>query len=231
LFAVVVECFFAFTKHDLEIFDRKTTKELIRFSAPMMASSVMLFLLNNTAIFILGALSTASKVGVYNLASKLSSLAMLVIISMNIVLAPKISELFKSNKMVELHQTIKSSTWLIIGFTIPIVLVLIFFSEFILSIFGTNFISGKSTLIILAISVLLNVSTGNVDQILNMTNNQKTLKNLTFFGFVLNVLLNFFLIPKYGIDGAAIAGLLTTVCFNFSCLYCIKQKLGFYTFM
>ena len=96
--------------------------------------------------------------------------------------------------------------------------------------FYTNFVQGKTALIIISIGVMLNVLTGNVDQILNMTNYQKILKNITIFGFILNVLLNVLLIPIYGINGAAAASLITNLVFNLICLFYIKKKLGFYTF-
>ncbi len=228
---LLVECFFAFKKHELKIFEKLSSKKIILFSSPMMLSSLMLFLLNWTDVFMLGFMRTSSEVGIYNLAYKLASLAMLIIISMNIVLAPKISELYKLNKITELHSTIKKATRIVILLTIPIVLFLIIFSEFILRIFGDSFVAGKMALIIIAVGVLLNVLTGNVDQILNMTNNQKILKNITIFGFGLNLALNFFLIPRYGINGSAFASLITNVVFNLGCLLVIKKRLGFYTFV
>jgi O-antigen/teichoic acid export membrane protein len=228
---LLVECFFAFKKHEIKIFKKLSSKKIILFSSPMMLSSLMLFLLNWTDVFMLGFMRTSSEVGIYNLAYKLASLGMLIIISMNIVLAPKISELYKLNKMEELHSTIKKATRTVILLTMPIVLLLIIFSEFILRIFGNSFIEGNTALLIISVGVLLNVLTGNVDQILNMTNNQKILRNITVFGFGLNLALNFFLIPKYGINGAASASLITNFFFNLVCLFVIRKKLGFYTFI
>ena len=230
LATVTIACFFIFKKHQIEVLEKLSTKDFLKFSSPMMLSSLMIFLLNWTAIFMLGYLTTPKDVGVYNLAYKLSTLAMLVIISMNIVLAPKISELYKNQNIKELHSIIKKTTWIIMFFTLPIVMILLVFSEQILNVFGHNFIEGKSALMIITIGVMINVMTGNVDQILNMTGNQKLLQNITIFGFVLNVFLNFLLIPKFGVNGAAIASLLTNVVFNLICLRQIKKKLGFYTF-
>lgn len=227
----IIELFFVFKKHQKKQKHTLTSKEILQFSSPMMLSSLMLFLLNWTDIFMLGAMVSEKEVGIYNLAYRLASLAMLVIISLNIVLAPKISQLFKQNEIKELHSTIVKSTRLVILLTTPLVLGLIFFSEFILGLFGQNFIQGKTTLIIIALGVLINVSTGNVDQILNMTNHQKILQNITIFGFILNVILNYLLIPKYGIEGSAAASLVTNALFNLTCLYFIKRKLGFYTFV
>ena len=228
---VVIESFIVFKKHIKEEIDKLTSKQILQFSSPMMLSSLMLFLLNWTDVLMLGAMKSEEEVGIYNLAYKLASLSMLVIISMNVVLAPKISQLFKSGKIEELHTTIKKSTRLIILLTTPIVLFLIVFSEFILSLFGNNFTAGKTALIIISLGAMINVTTGNVDQILNMTNHQHILKNITVFGFVLNVVLNYLLIPIYGINGSALASLFTNTVFNLICLYYIKRKLGFYTFL
>ena len=43
------------------------------------------------------------------------------------------------------------------------------------------------------------------------------------------LLLSYMLIPLYGIEGAAIASLVTNVLINIVCVYYIKRKLGFYT--
>lgn len=229
LTTVLIELFFVFKKHTKTTIEKISSFQILQFSSPMMLSSLMLFLLNWTAIFMLGAMVTEQELGIYNLSYKLASLAMLVIISMNVVLAPKIAELYKTNNLKELHSVIKKATRLVIILTTPIVLFLLFFSNFVLGVFGSNFVQGKTALIIISVGVLLNVLTGNVDQILNMTSHQKILKNITILGFLLNVLLNLVLIPIYGINGAAIASLITNMVFNLICLYYIKKKLGFYT--
>ncbi|MBG6186778.1 flippase [Flavobacterium sp. CAN_S2] len=230
-FTVITALFFAVKKHQKEQLETISSKQMIQFSSPMMLSSLMLFLLNWTDVFMLGAMVSDAQLGIYNLAYKLASLGMLVIISMNVVLAPKIAELYKLNQISELHKTIKNATRVVILLTLPVIVVMLVFSDFILGLFGDSFIQGKMAFIIITVGVFLNVITGNVDQILNMTNNQKVLRNCTIFGFALNVVLNYFLIPKYGIVGAAIASMFTNVIFNVTCLFFIKKRLGFYTFI
>ena len=228
---VMISLFSALKKHQKIPFEALSSKQMIQFSSPMMLSSLMLFLLNWTDVFMLGAMVSDAQLGIYNLAYKLASLGMLVIISMNVVLAPKIAELYKLNNITELHKTIKNATRVVILLTLPVIVLMLVFSDFILGIFGDSFIQGKMAFIIITVGVFCNVITGNVDQILNMTNNQKVLRNSTIFGFVLNLILNYFLIPKYGIVGAAIASLFTNVIFNITCLFFIKKRLGFYTFI
>lgn len=228
---LVIECFFAFKQSAGHKDKILTTRQMITFAAPMMFSGVMLYLLNWTDTFMLGAQVSDKELGYYTLAYKIASLSMLVIISMNVVLAPKIASLFNTGNLTELHKTVRKTTHIIIALTTPLALGIIVFSDFLLSFFGDGFNEGKTALIIITIGFWLNALTGNVDQILNMTGNQKIMQNITIFGFLLNVGLNVLLIPKYGINGSAIASLVTNVLFNIICLGFIKKKLGFYTFI
>ena len=203
---------------------------LLKLSFPMMFSTTLLFLLNWTDIFMLGAMKGSSEVGIYNVAFKIASLGYLIIIAINVVIAPKISELYSKNNMVALKKVIQHSTWFIIVLTIPLMALILLFRETILGIFGIEFLNGETALVIIGCGVLISSISGNVDQILNMTNSHKILRNITFFCFMVNVILNYFLIPVYGINGAAIASLITNVLINAICLYYIKKNLGFFTF-
>jgi O-antigen/teichoic acid export membrane protein len=150
---------------------------------------------------------------------------------MNVVIMPKVSELFYQNNMIEIKKIVNRTTQLVIILTIPLAVAILFFSEFILKLFGSSFAAGRTTLILITIGALFNAMAGNVDQILNMTNNQKSVKNIFILGFLLNVILNLFLIPKYGIEGAATSSLITNIVVNIVFVIIIKKKLGFLTFM
>lgn len=208
-----------------------TTKEILNKSFPMMMSGIFLLLLNWTDILMLGRIETESQIGIYNVAFKVGYLALFFVVSMNVVIMPKVSELFFHKKIDEMRKVINRATQLVIILTLPLALFIIFFSEFLLGSFGSGFVTGKTTLIIITLGALFNAMTGNVDQILNMTNNQKSVRNVFFAGFVLNVILNLFLIPNYGIEGAALSSLITNVIVNIIFIYIIRKNLGFYTFI
>jgi len=227
---LAIESFFAFKKYKKVVVDEISVSQMIRFASPMMFSGIMIYLLNWTDVFILGAMATEAELAHYNLAYKIASLSMLVIMSMNVVLAPRIAALYNEGNMKELHLTVKKTTRLIIVLTLPVVGVLMLLATYILSFFGPEFIAGHKALIIILAGFLVNAMTGNVDQLLNMTGNQKLLQYITIAGFFLNAGLNFALIPQYGINGSAVASLITNVIFNVTCVFFIKKKLGFYTF-
>lgn len=206
------------------------TKQLLKLSLPMMLSGTILFLLSWTDIFMLGIMVSLKDVGIYSAAFKIASIGLIIILVFNVVIGPKIAELYNNNYMSKLKTTINKTTQLITFLTIPIFSIIIIFRKEILRFFGDDFILGESVLIILSTGVLINAISGNVDQILNMTNHQKTMKNITLFCLVENIILNYLLIPVYGINGAAWSSLITTASLNFISIYFIKKKLGFFTF-
>lgn len=207
------------------------TKSLLKDSFPMMYSLLLLYLLSWTDIFMIENLRTSKEVGIYNTAFKVASIGFLVITSINVVIAPKIAELYNKKELELLHITIVNTTRLISLFTLPLVGIIIFFRKEILLFFGTEFVDGENTLVIITIGILFSAMSGTVDQILNMTNNQKILRNIILISFILNVILNYILIPKFGIEGAAFASLITNVFLNSICIYFIRKKVGFYTFI
>lgn len=208
-----------------------STKDILNKSVPMMISGIFLVLLNWTDILMLGRFETESQIGIYNVAFKVGYLALFFVVSMNVVIMPKISELYHQNNFIEMKKIINKATQVVIILTIPLAIFIIIFSENILSFFGKGFVIGSTTLIIITLGALFNAITGNVDQILNMTNNQKLVRNIFIVGFGLNVILNFSLIPNYGIIGAATSSLITNVIVNIIFVIIIKRKLGFYTFI
>ncbi len=206
-----------------------STLNLIKTASPLLFSGLFIYLLNNANIILLGFLSDETQVGIYNIAYKIGSIGFLIIVSVSTIITPKMAELYGENNMLELKKLTHKATQLIAVLSIPLVLILILFSKFILSFWGEEIITGGTAMIIISIGVLLSAIAGNVDQILNMTNNQNILRNITIFSFFVHIIISFFLIKNYGINGAAIATLITNVLINILCLYFIKKKLGFYT--
>jgi O-antigen/teichoic acid export membrane protein len=117
---------------------------------------------------------------------------------------------FYNNRMQKLYDLL---TWLAIGIAIPVT---IFSSLIIQILFGNEFASAAPVLTIYiwaGVSVFLGVASSQY-----LINENLTM--LSFFrttvGMVLNVVLNFILIPLYGIIGSAIATLISYTVSTFS---------------
>lgn len=221
----------------LTIFDRVkreerislSTRELIKEATPLLFSSLFMYMLNYTNTILLGLLVSEKLVGVYNIAYKVSSVGLLIVISVSTIITPRIAELYGLKEYFALRKLVQNATRLVAICTLPVVLTLIFGSEFILQIWGEEAKEGSCALIIISAGIMFNALSGNVDQILNMTDNQRILQNITLVSFFFNLIFALLLIPHYGIVGAAIASLVTNVVMNGSCMYYIKKKLGYYT--
>ncbi|MFP9115054.1 flippase [Flavobacterium sp. RHBU_3] len=208
-----------------------TFSVLLKKSVPMMVGGIFLTLLNWTDILMLGRYASEKDIGIYNNAFRLGYLSLFFVASMNAIIAPKVSELFYQQNFAEMKKVINRSTQLVIALTLPLCLILIFMGKPLLGIFGQENVSGATTLTLITLGGLYNAMTGNVDMILNMTGNQKLASYIFFGGFVINVLLNLYLIPAYGIEGAAGASLICNIIVNTVFVIVIKKKLGFYTFV
>jgi len=207
-----------------------SSRELVKTASPMMFSGLFLYLLNWSDLIILGIMVDEKQVGIYNYAFKAGSAGFLVIVSVNLIMMPKMAELYGRGDLTGLRKIINNTTRLVAALSLGITGILVVFAPFIMSLFGQEAAQGVTAMMIVAVGVFFSAAMGNVDQILNMTDNARTFRNITVVCFFINALLNIILIPHYGINGSAWASLITNVVINIVCVLYIKKKLGFYTF-
>ena len=210
-----------------------TTKKLLSTSLPMMFSTSILLIMSWADSIIIGIFRSEFDVGVYNVAIKLAMVSSIVLTAVNSIVAPKLSSSFNNNKTLEFKKIVKDSTKIIFFSAFPIILFLFLFPEFLLSIFGEDFIIGKNALLILLVGQSVSVLSGSVGFILQMTGKEKIFQNVLFLALLVNIGLNILLIPTYGILGAAIASTISIVFWNLtSVMYIYKehQVLTFFNF-
>ncbi len=181
------------------------TKKLLNFSWPLLF--VQFFSLTNLWIdtVMLGYFRTSQEVGIYSAAQRTAFLGALLIFSFNTIFAPVISDLYANRRFCELSNYFKAVAKWTFTFNFPLFLIMIFFAESILNIFGSEFVPGATSLIILSIGWLVLSSTGSVSQIITMSGRSKLSLINASSVLVINILLNSLLIPQYGVTGAALA--------------------------
>jgi O-antigen/teichoic acid export membrane protein len=128
--------------------------------------------------------------------------------------APRIAKLFAKDDMPGLRAYIRSSTQLIVGLTMPGALLLLIFPQFFLGMFGTEFISASHILMIIASGYVINALAGSVGLLLQMTGHEKQYMAITMITLATSIGLNFILIPRMGIEGAAITTVISQILFN-----------------
>ncbi len=190
------------------------TRELLKYSFPLLLSSVLVYLNGRTEIMVLGIYNQAGASGIYNAAMRFATLPLMVLTAFNAIFMPVIADLHHRGEMQRLDALFKLVTRWVIMAAMPILLALFLYAEAFIGFFGQDFATGVAVLRILSLSTLINFSTGSVGVMLLMTG----YSNLALFNAFLTLLaalaLDFLLIPNYGITGAALAGMLSLILVN-----------------
>lgn len=181
--------------------------KLLRFSLPVLFVGFSHVLLGYTDRIMLGYFTASKDLGVYSAAATISQQAGLITFSFGYIFCPMISDLYHRNEFKDLGRLYKTVTRWIVSINVVILLLLILFSKQIMGLFGSEFTSGWVVLVILSSVHLIGYSTGGalVGYVLRMSGKQDIELINSIVMLVTNITLNFWLIPQYGILGAAIS--------------------------
>lgn len=196
----------------------------------MLFASAMALIMNWTDIIMIGIFMDEASVGLYNIAYKVSVVTSIVLTSINSISAPKFAELWSKNDKYNLLVVAQKSAKLIFFVSLPIILILLLFPKWVLSFFGPGFDQASYVLVILVVGQLVNAWSGSVGYLLQMTDDHKYHQKIIMIGAILNVILNFVLIPIMGIEGAAFASTISIVFWNISFSIRVKKILGNWIF-
>jgi len=187
----------------------------------------MYILIANTDIIMLGYFVNEKQTVIYSVSLGLVLMMTIIITSIRSFSAPKFSQLHHENKIRELSVLARQTSKLSFILITPIVLFLIIFGQFFLkTIYGVEFISGYHPLVILALAYFIKASSGLYGIFLNMTGSEKMFSFLSFLSALLNIVLNYFLIPLYGINGAAYSNAIATVFWSLTSVFYIYKRSG-----
>lgn len=204
-----------------------SAKQLFTLSYPLLLAESMIFIGTWVDQLLLGVLGTTADVGIFNVCVKYAMVASMSLQAVNTIAAPRFSEYFFKEDYTGLAVNVQKTTKAIFWTTIPIVLIYLVFPTFLLGIFGESFKPGWLAFVILTIGALINVMTGSVGTLLQMTGHQKTLQNILIVSVIIEAGLNVVLIPMYGITGAAIASVAGTAIKNFGMSFYVKKYFHF----
>jgi len=186
------------------VFDKTIIKESLRYGFPLIFSSMAINLLNGSDRYIIKYLLNDAQLGLYELAYKVAGVHnMFLILPFNLTLFPLAFKLFKKENDKRYYSKIKTYFAFILVWA---GLALCVFSEEIIMLFAQSdsYYPAYSVVpwIVLAY-ILYGVSL--VSSLgMYLTGNNHYVAYITLFCAGLNIALNFWLIPYYGIMGAAV---------------------------
>lgn len=206
-----------------------TYSELLKVSLPLLLSQAMMLVVGWTDQIMLGDMATNADVGIYSAAFKLSLITSMVIIAINSIATPKFAEFYGKGDVLGLEKMTKQSTKMIFWTTVPVLLVLLSLGSFVLGLYGEEFKVAYWALVLLLAGRFIGAIVGSVGYIMQMTGKQVAFQNILLISAGTNILLNYLLIPEYGIYGAALASMTSIIFQNLTMMFYIKKTLGFYT--
>lgn len=201
-------------------------RQMMKMALPLLLVSSTSVIASNADSVMLGWLSDMNEVGLYTVAAKVALLVSFVLSISNNAIGPKLASMYSENRIQELEKMVQKVTAGLIAIGLIVVLSFCLGGKAIMSLWGAEFVDAYMVLLILGIGQFFNISTGCSGMLLIMCGYEK-LHGYLSVGFVLlNLVLNYFLIVRFGAVGAASATAITTIGENLFKVILAKRNVG-----
>ncbi len=207
LFAVFY--FFNYKKIKINIIDINEFKKVSSFSSILFLVSLLNFSLAYIDIIMISQLRSSYELGLYSCASPLSRMFLSFFIALQAVMLPRFSELHAYGDIKKIKIKLIYA-YKISMYALPLLFLSIIFSEHIISLlFGDRYIKASTAFEILVVGSYIFGFFAVNSSLLQAVNMQKKLVHAMLISVLLDIVLNVLLIPVYGIEGAALATMLS----------------------
>lgn len=196
----------------------KELKEAVKVPTRHLKGSVEIFILSASIslylqlnILILGFISTATNVGYYVAASRVTTIVAGIITALQTTLLPRSASLLAQDNLEAFKTTLYKVMNFIVCFSLPMSAGLIVMAPLIIKLFaGDTFLAAIPTCQILSFNLILSIYNGFLcGGILIPGGHEKKATFACLIGGGVNLILNFILIPFLAQNGAAIASVFT----------------------
>jgi len=198
--------------------------DILKKSYPMFLAASVMFVMEYIDSFMIAYYLDEYQVGIYSACINISMIITFIPIAIGGYISPKVARYYSKNNKKEIKNIFYNSLKIIFLVTIPIFLFIYFFSETLLGLFGTAFTVATTTLLLTNIAFLSEALCGPVGFVMDMTDNQHTFMRILIISLLINITFNAILIPIYGINGAAIAIMLSMFFWTMGSFVFLKRK-------
>lgn len=159
----------------------------------------------------LGLMCDDYSVGIYSVSVKIYTLLRSVLSAIVVVAIPRLSYLLKDKDSLEFSITANKIYNTVLFIAIPAVIgIILLRQDIVMLIAGTEFLESTVSLALLSVAVLMSIGSWFwANAILIPLKQEKFVFRATLISACLNVLLNFYFIPKYKATGAAITSIIS----------------------
>lgn len=195
--------------------------DVTKVAYPMFLSSAMGMAMLWTDTIMIGYFRDMGEVGIYRITVKVAGLLTITQFAINSMLGPMLSEFNATRDYRAMRRVLRQIGLLNMGLSTPVFLALMIFPEVVLGFIGEDLNEGIHVLQIMTASQLVNVWSGPVMNVLNMTGREVPARTVIMIATILNIAINFALIPKFGYLGAGVATAVSMLTWNLGGVYLV----------
>jgi O-antigen/teichoic acid export membrane protein len=185
-----------------------------RFTVPRGLSTLAQITIQRIDIVLVAIMKGPGEAAIYTAATRFLVVGQLGNAAISMAAQPRFTEMFAVGDRRGANIVYQATTaWLII-LTWPLYLLTVIYGPELLAIFGHSYRAGDSVIVVLGLTMLLATACGQVDMVLNTTGRSSWSLANGLLAVTINVGLDLFLIPRYGILGAAIGWAVAIVITN-----------------
>jgi stage V sporulation protein B len=207
----------------ISVNDFKIAKKLMFFSFPIILAGLSELALFDTSTMIIKIFQDYSAVGYYNIASPIARLPLIISTSVSVAILPAASEAMAIKKGSILKKYVTQSYRYLLLVLLPICIIIMIFSEPILNLLfpraPLSYLFVKDVLIILIIGMGFYSVYGISSSISQGVGKPYPPMLFLVMGSVINLVLTFYLVPLYGLNGAAISTTISALIMMILCTY------------
>ena len=201
-------------------------KPMLQTGWPMLLGSAMFLVMSWTDTLLLGHYLEEGQVGIYRVAFRMAALVTLVQAAVNSYAAPLFAERHALGDQAGLRAALRQTTLLNVAFSVPAFGVLVAVPAWWMGWFGEAFEAGATCLVWLAMGQVVNALCGPVMYLLNMTGHERHAQRIVWIAALGNLAMNVWAIPRFGIEGAAVATAFSMALWNVAAAVAVKRLLG-----
>jgi len=182
------------------------TKEFLFFSLPLFPVVIVNLVISSTDTLMLGYFTTSRIVGLYNVAYSLAHYVVFILAAMGFIYSPIATTLYSGNLLQEMGKIYKITTKWVFSVTLPVFFLVFLAPQSTLYVlFGPNYVAASTAVRILAVGFFIHTILGSNGVTLLVLGKTKLIMMNSLIVVGLNVFLNWQLIPRFGLEGAAFA--------------------------
>ncbi len=232
--AALVDFFYLLTlgkisfKPDFEIFTKPLLKDIVFYTLFLLLNAITVNVMPMLNTFFVSAGMGLAFTGIYAIANYIATVVEIPNRSLNSIVQPEISESVKNNDMDHAEKLCKSvSLHLMLSSALIFFLIWINIDAlFMLLPNGAKYEAGKMVVLILGIAKILNSTLFVGSSVLNYSKYYYWSLVFTVMLTTMAIALNVLLIPRFGMNGAALSHLFSYFTFYLCLLLMVRWKMG-----